>query len=63
MTGSDDRLVRAVLAGTGIVATATGTLVAVRGADGIPGGAPTAPSNDSVMRFYAVWWASRGPAL
>ncbi len=28
----------------------------------IPGGAPTAASNDSVLRFYAVWWAAQGPA-
>lgn len=63
MTGSDDRLVRAVLAGTCVVATVSGTLVAARGTDAIPGGAPTAPSNDSVMRFYAVWWASQGPTL
>jgi hypothetical protein len=63
MTGSDDRLLRTALAATGLLAFVTGTLVAVRGPAGIPGGAPTAASNDSVMRFYAVWWASQGPAL
>lgn len=63
MTPSGLQVLRGVLAGAGAVATVTGTLVAVRGAAAIPGGAPTCPSNDSVMRFYAVWWASQGPAL
>jgi hypothetical protein len=47
----------------GAVATGTGTAVAVRGPAAIPGGAPTVASNDSVLRFYAVWWASQGPAF
>lgn len=63
MTPPGPRFLRMVLAGSGIVATATGTLVAVRGAAGIPGGASAAASNDSVMRFYAIWWASQGPVL
>jgi hypothetical protein len=46
----------------GAVATATGTSVALRGTAAIPGGAPTVASNDSVLRFYAVWWAAQGPA-
>lgn len=54
MTPSEPRFLRACLAGAGVVATVTGTLVAVRGAAGIPGGAPASPSNDSVLRFYAV---------
>ena len=57
------QLVRAVLAAASVVATVTGTLVAVRGAAAIPSGAPAAASNDSVMRFYAVWWASQGSSL
>lgn len=63
MTVASDRLLRTALAATGLVASVTGTLVAVRGPAAIPGGAPTTASNDSVMRFYAVWWASQGPAL
>lgn len=45
----------------GAVAAGTGTMVAVRGPAAIPGGAPTAASNDSVLRFYAVWWAAQAP--
>lgn len=58
-----DAALRSVLLGMGVVATATGVSVAVRGAAAIPGGTPGAASNDSVMRFYAVWWAAQGPAL
>lgn len=58
-----DAALRGVLLGMGVVATATGVSVAVRGADAIPGGTPGAASNDSVMRFYAVWWAAQGPSL
>lgn len=36
-------------------------MVALRGTAAIPGGAPTVASNDSVLRFYAVWWAAQGP--
>ncbi len=46
----------------GAVATGTGASVALRGTAAIPGGAPTVASNDSVLRFYAVWWAAQGPA-
>jgi hypothetical protein len=38
------------------------TSVALGGTVAIPGGAPTVAGNDSVLRFYAVWWAVRGPA-
>lgn len=48
---------------SGAVATGTGTAVALRGTASIPGGAPTVPSNDSVLRFYAVWWAAQGPVM
>ena len=58
-----DALLRGVLLGMGVVAATTGASVAVHGAGAIPGGAPGAASNDSVMRFYAVWWAARAPAL
>jgi len=54
--------VRGLLVTVGAVALATGTSVALRGPAAIPGGAPTVPSNDSVLRFYAVWWAALGPA-
>ena len=53
---------RAVLLALGAVATGTGATVAMRGPGAIPGGAPTTASNDSVLRFYAVWWAAQGPA-
>ena len=56
------RALRAVLVALGAVATGTGALVALRGTAAIPGGAPTVASNDSVLRFYAVWWAAQGPA-
>jgi hypothetical protein len=56
-------LLRGVLLGMSVVAATTGVSVAARGAGAIPGGAPGAPSNDSVMRFYAVWWAAQGPSL
>ena len=56
------RLIRAVLVAVGVVATGTGASVALRGTADIPGGAPTVASNDSVLRFYAVWWAAQGPA-
>jgi len=58
-----DAVLRGVLLGMGVVATATGVSVAARGAAAIPGGARGAASNDSVMRFYAVWWAAQGPSL
>ena len=57
------RVLRGVLVGLGALAAGTGTAVAVRGTDAIPGGAATVPSNDSVLRFYAVWWAAQGPLL
>ena len=63
MTRSQGRLLRGGLAAAGLVATATGTLVAIGGPRVIPGGTSTAASNDSVLRFYAVWWARQGPAL
>ena len=47
----------------GSVATGTGVTVALRGTAAIPGGARTVASNDSVLRFYAVWWAAQGPAM
>lgn len=64
-TGVDTAAVtiRAVLFGLGAVAAGTGALVVLRGPASIPGGAPTAASNDSVLRFYAVWWVAQGPAV
>ena len=56
------QLVRGLLVAVGAVAAGTGTAVALRGTAAIPGGASTVASNDSVLRFYAVWWAAQGPA-
>lgn len=55
--------VRAVLAGSGAVALTTGTLVAARGGRAIPGGGEGGPSEESVLRFYAVWWATAGAVM
>jgi len=52
-----------VLVATGAVAAGTGLSVVARGAAFVPGGAPVAPSVDSVLRSYAVWWAALGPVL
>ncbi|MFD2093809.1 DUF4345 domain-containing protein [Blastococcus deserti] len=60
--GPSARLIRGLLVAVGAVATGTGTAVALRGPAAVPGGAPTVASNDSVLRFYAVWWAAQGPA-
>lgn len=59
------RTIRAALLLSGAVATGTGAAVAValRGTAAIPGGAPTVASNDSVLRFYAVWWAGQGAVM
>ena len=57
-----DAVVRGVLVVLGATATATGGVVALRGTAAVPGGAPTAASNDSVLRFCATWWAAQGPA-
>ena len=57
------RVLRAALLLSGAVATGTGAAVALRGTTAIPGGAPTVASNDSVLRFYAVWWAGQGTAM
>jgi Domain of unknown function (DUF4345) len=54
---------RAVLGSVGALAAGTGAAVAVRGPSAIPGGAPTGASNDSVLRFYGVWWAAQGPVF
>ena len=57
------RTVRTALLLSGAVAMSTGAAVALRGTAAIPGGAPTGASNDSVLRFYAVWWAGQGTAM
>lgn len=56
------RLLRGIIAGTGAIAFLTGGCVAFGGTAAIPGGTPTTASNDSVLRFYAIWWAAQGPA-
>lgn len=57
------RALRAVLAGMGTVAAATGSAVALRGSRAIPGGTAPGPSTDSVQRFYAVWCAAQGQVM
>ena len=55
-------MIRGALVALGAVATGTGSLVVLRGAPAIPGSAGALqPSTDSVLRFYAVWWAAQGP--
>ena len=60
---SATQAIRAALVCSGVVATGTGAAVALYGTASIPGGAPTVASNDSVLRFYAVWWAAQGPVM
>ena len=59
---SASALLRGTLRAVGAVAAGTGVTVALTGTRSISGGAPTVASNDSVLRFYAVWWAAQGPA-
>ena len=56
-------MLQAVLVGTGAIAVGTGTAVAIGGPGAIPGGGKVPASVDSVLRFYAVWWAACGVAL
>lgn len=59
---SASALLRGTLRAVGAVAARTGVTVTLTGTRSISGGAPTVASNDSVLRFYAVWWAAQGPA-
>jgi hypothetical protein len=52
--------VQAVLRGSGLLAVATGAWVVARGSAAVPDGGTVSPSADSVMRFYATWWAGAG---
>ena len=54
------RAVQAVLRGSGLIAVATGTWVVARGSAAVPDGDTVSPSADSVLRFYATWWAGSG---
>lgn len=54
------RAVQAVLRGSGLIAVATGTWVVARGSAAVPDGGTVSPSADSVLRFYATWWAGSG---
>jgi hypothetical protein len=54
------RVVQVLLRGSALVALSTGALVVSRGADAIPGGGAVTASTDSVLRFYAAWWAASG---
>ncbi|QVQ54314.1 DUF4345 domain-containing protein [Spiractinospora alimapuensis] len=56
-------VVRAVLAGTGVLGLTTGSLIAARGGAALPGGRECGPSEESAMRFYAVWWALGGAVM
>lgn len=56
-------IVRAVLAGTGVLGLTTGTLIAARGGAALPGGREGGPSEESALRFYAVWWAVGGAVM
>lgn len=59
----DDDLYRLTLLAVGAVATGTGTSVVLRGIASVPGGGRVSASTDSVLRFYAVWWAALGPVM
>jgi hypothetical protein len=63
MKATSRSMLQAVLVGTGTIAAGTGTAVVIAGPGAIPGGGPVPPSVDSVLRFYAVWWAACGVAL
>jgi hypothetical protein len=52
--------VRGLLRGSGLVAVGTGAWVVARGSTAVPGGGTVSPSTDSVLRFYATWWAAAG---
>jgi hypothetical protein len=54
------RALQAVLRGSGLLAVATGTWVVARGSAAVPDGDTVSPSTDSVLRFYATWWAGAG---
>lgn len=58
-----DTVSTAVFRASGAVAVVTGTLVVALGSRSIPGGGRVAASADSVLRFYAVWWAAAGVLL
>ena len=53
-------VVQAVLRGSGLLAVATGTWVVARGSAAVPDGGTVSPSADSVLRYYATWWAGSG---
>ena len=64
MTASTSRAVlRVVLRAAAAVAVGTGASVLGRGSRAIPEGGPTTASVDSVLRFYAAWWAGAGLVL
>lgn len=54
------RVLRSLLVGSGAVAVGTGGWVVARGTAAIPAGGVASPSVDSVLRFYATWWAGSG---
>ena len=57
------RAVQAVLRGSGLLAVATGTWVVARGSAAVPDGETVSSSTDSVLRFYATWWAGAGVVM
>lgn len=62
-TQRGDRLYRLALLAIGAMATSTGTAVVLRGSAAVPGGGSVTASTDSVLRFYALWWAALGPVM
>jgi len=56
-------LLQGLLVANGAIAAGTGTAVVLAGADAIPGGGRVPASVDSVLRFYAVYWAASGVTL
>jgi hypothetical protein len=56
-------VVRGLLRGSALVAVTTGASVVARGSTAVPGGGTVSPSTDSVLRFYATWWAGAGALM
>jgi hypothetical protein len=56
-------LLQGLLVANGAIAAGTGTAVVAGGPGAIPGGGRVPASVDSVLRFYAVYWAASGVAL
>jgi hypothetical protein len=53
-------IMKCLLRAAALVAIGTGTSVMVGGTRVIPTGGAVSPTVDSVLRFYAAWWAGAG---